>query len=279
MIIRKFIFVMFLLLIQISAFGWGMIGHRVVGGVAWENLTARSKAEVQELLGKESMPMSANWADFIKSDSRWDVANPWHYVNFPKGAKTYNFQKASKEGDILQAIVFFEKILRDKKQSKEKRAIALKFLVHLVGDIHQPLHAGLAEDWGGNKIEVTWFKTESNLHRVWDEHLVEYQQLSYTEYVNELNKMAEKDKAKLMRGTVLDWSMESLALLDSCYEPGVKKLGYDYNFKHVGTLNRRLLEGGLRLAGLLNRVFEGRGYTPDQQRILDQIPQNIKVPW
>lgn len=277
--IRFLVLLMVSFLIQISAFGWGMVGHRVVGGVAWENLSAKSKTEVQALLGKESMPMSANWADFIKSDPHWDVASPWHYVNFEKGAKSYDFQKGSKEGDILQAIVFFEKILRDKNQSKEKRAIALKFLVHFVGDIHQPLHAGLAEDWGGNKIEVNWFKTESNLHRVWDEHLVEYQQLSYTEYVKELNKMADKEKAKLMGGTVLDWSMESLALLDACYEPGTKKLGYDYNFKHVGTLNRRLLEGGLRLAGLLNRAFAGQSYPPDQQKLLDQIPQNIKVPW
>lgn len=108
---------------------------------------------------------------------------------------------------------------------------------------------------------------------------MEYQQLSYTEYVKELNKISEKEKAKLMGGTVLDWALESLALLEACYEPGAKKLGYDYNFKHVGTLNRRLLEGGLRLAGLLNRVFEGKSYTPEQQRTLDQIPQNIKVPW
>lgn len=156
--LRLFFIFSFSFFLHISAFGWGMIGHRVVGGVAWENLSAKSKSEIQGLLGKESMPMSANWADFIKSDPHWNVASPWHYVNFEKGAKSYDFVKASKEGDVLQAIVYFEKMLRDKKLPREKRAVALKFLVHFVGDIHQPLHAGLAEDWGGIKSRLTGLK-------------------------------------------------------------------------------------------------------------------------
>ena len=276
---RKYLLltIVFLSLLPSLAFSWGMIGHRVVGGIAWENLSPKAKKEVSSLLGNENLAMVTTWPDFIRSDPKWDIADTWHYANFPKDAKTYFDVTPSAKGDVVQAIVFFEGQLRNLKLPREKRVQALKFLAHFIGDIHQPLHVGYEDDWGGNKVEVQWFKNSSNLHRVWDEDLINYQQLSYTEYVKNLNKISESEKKTLMDSTVLDWVAQALPLRDQCYKMESTKLGYDYNFQNIEMLNNQLLKAGIHLAGFLNRIFEGRSYSPAQLEQLKKIPLQINL--
>ena len=134
----------------------------------------------------------------------------------------------------------------------------LRLVIHIVGDLHQPLHVSPEGDAGGNDIKVQWFGQSSNLHRVWDEQLIEYQELSYTEYTAAINHTTSVQRAKWQKQPISDWLIESYkiseALHDELKEPN-PRLSYLYNFKHVQTLNDQLLKGGVRLAGVLNAIF------------------------
>lgn len=242
--------------ISFNAFSWSMIGHRVVGEVASAHLTPKAKTEVANLIGKQTLAQVSNWADFIKSDKKMRKYGPWHYVSFPKKVKIEK-RKHNHKGDILTAITKLSKDLRSKKTSKNDKVFALKMLVHLIGDIHQPLHVGYSDDRGGNKVSVEWFGEKSNLHQVWDRNLIELQKLSFTEYAKELNHIEKKQINKWQDSKPVDWARESRSYLSSVYKfKSGKYWEYQYNYKHFDTLNKRLVQGGIRLAGHLNKIFK-----------------------
>lgn len=250
--------ILLLVFIVNQTFAWGPIGHRVVGKIAELHLDAKTAAKVKAILGNESLASVANWADFIKSDPNWRKANPWHYVSIPDG-KTYKTIEKNKDGDVVWAIEHFSKVLVDKKATKEQKAEAIKFLVHFVGDIHQPLHVGHVHDRGGNSVKINWFKEETNLHSVWDESLIDMQKLSYSEMVEFINHPSKEDVKKWKSEGIEEWMKESIALRDSVYDivknkDQYKKYGeYLYNYKNIENLNRRMLQAGVRLAALLEK--------------------------
>ncbi len=249
---------LFFLFLQSNAYAWGPVGHRVVGEIAELNLNAKAKSEVKKLLGYETLAQVSNWADFIKSDSNWRKAFAWHYVSIPDG-KTYESSKKNKKGDVISSIEKFIKVLKDKKNSKKDRAQALKFLVHFIGDIHQPLHVGHKHDKGGNSVKLEWFKKPTNLHRIWDEDLIAMQKLSYTEYTAFINHASKKEVAIWQSDKINIWVKESMALRKQVYDIIDNKKSYGkygefkYNHKNIKTLNLRLLQAGIRLAGILNQ--------------------------
>lgn len=130
-------------------------------------------------------------------------------------------------------------------------------MVHIVGDIHQPLHTGRKEDHGGNKINVFWFNQLTNLHALWDDGLIENQKLSYTEYATSINFSNKNQRLIWQNQSMQEWLFESYQLSEKVYLSAVsgEKLGYRYNFDHIESLNAQLLKGGIRLAGLLNFIF------------------------
>jgi hypothetical protein len=148
--------------------------------------------------------------------------------------------------------------LKNKDLAQDKKVLYLRLLIHIVGDVHQPLHVGHADDQGGNKVKVQWFNEPSNLHTVWDTKLVNFQELSYTEYATAINFTTKESRRAMQEKPVSDWIMESYKLAEKIYgdikEPD-QKLGYAYNFQYVDLLNSQLLKGGVRLAGLLNEIF------------------------
>jgi hypothetical protein len=155
----------------------------------------------------------------------------------------------------IQAMV---KQLRNKSLPKTQRQIALRFLIHLVGDLHQPLHVGREEDQGGNKITVYWFEKKTNLHAVWDSELIDFQKYSYSEYANVLD-IAEKSVIKSWQQSPLeDWFYESHVLANTVYQksPPEAKLGYGYNYIFQNDVDSLLLKAGVRLAELLNQAFK-----------------------
>ncbi|HEX8331392.1 MAG TPA: S1/P1 nuclease, partial [Segetibacter sp.] len=240
---------------------WGMTGHRVVGEIADKYLSSKARKEIRKILGNESIAMSSNWADFIKSDTNFRYLNPWHYVNFDSGI-TYTqmvaFLDKDTAVDAYTKIVFLTKELKAKSLSLETKQFYLRLLIHLVGDIHQPLHATKKGISGGNDIRVSWFSENSNLHRVWDSDLIDHQQLSYTEYVKAINYVTPAEKATWQRQPLTEWLFESyqisLKLTDEIKTPN-PRLGYEYNFKHLETMNKQLLKGGVHLATLLNQIY------------------------
>jgi hypothetical protein len=134
----------------------------------------------------------------------------------------------------------------------------LRLVIHIVGDIHQPLHASQTGTTGGNDIKLTWFNEASNLHRVWDEHLIEFQQLSYTEYVKAINFTTTAQRKTWQAEPMSKWIFDSYQISQLIHQE-IKdpnpKLSFQYNFNHVQQLNDQLLKGGVHLAGLLNEIF------------------------
>lgn len=242
------------------SFAWGPIGHRIVGEIASKYLTSRAKKNIANLLGNESMAISSNWPDFVKSDSKYNYLYAWHYVNMEPSLSKTDFMKVLENDTAINAytkILFIEKELRNKVADRKTQAEYLKLLIHIVGDIHQPLHVGHLEDKGGNTIKVTWFNELSNLHQVWDEKMINFQQLSYTEYVSAINFTTSEERKSWQKEPLNEWFYESYLLADKVYgdiHPD-DKLSYNYNFKYIAILNQRLLKAGVRLAGILNEIY------------------------
>ena len=251
-----FLYVLVFLFLPISAMSWGPLGHRVTAEVSKKFLSVNAKKKINELVPYETMGKMSIYSDFIKSDpSMRKKYNHFHYVSFKKG-ENYNKQveKKLKDENILSAIYKFTEILKNPKQKKDKKVFALKMLIHLIGDIHQPLHVGYKKDRGGNNVSVTWFGTKTNLHAVWDTHLVELQKLSSTEYADELVNTHDTTKVKLSNPK--RWAKESRDYLTKTYEFKKKKYWeYDYNYIHKKFLDLRLLQAGMRIAGHLNLIF------------------------
>ncbi|MBK5269615.1 MAG: S1/P1 nuclease [Bacteroidia bacterium] len=259
--IKKIFLSTLLFCFSYSAMAWGLTGHRVIGAIAESYLTAKAKMAVSAILGNESIAMSANWADFIKSDSTFNYLSPWHYFNIDQGKTKSEFMNLLRQDtatDAYTKINFLIKELKNKQLPGDKKLMYLRLLIHIVGDIHEPLHVGQFDDLGGNRVKVTWFGEASNLHSVWDEKLIESQKLSYTEYSNAINYTASKQRREWQKQPLSEWLFESYQIAGQLYN-GItqpdQRLSYRYNFENLEILNQRLLKAGVRLAGILNQIF------------------------
>lgn len=248
------------LLISTDALAWGTTGHRVVAEIAESHLSCKAKRQIKKIIGNQKLAYWANWPDFIKSDPDRKIADSWHYNNFPGGLSHENFDlalKKSTDENLYKRTLIIMEELKNKNLPLEKKQEDLYFLIHLIGDAHQPLHLGREKDLGGNKIEVEWFKNTTNLHSLWDSKLVDFQQYSYTEFAEVLDVHDKKFNKNLTEGNLNDWLFDSYQKAENIYA-NVKagdKLWYKYNYDYVSMLEDQLLKGGLRLAKVLNEVF------------------------
>lgn len=237
-----------------SATAWGPVGHRAVGRIAERHLTPQAARAVADLLAPEQLAYVTTWADEIRPEPEWAKADAWHWVTVPDG-QTYDSTQKNPNGDVLEAIARFEKVLHDPTSPRLERVQALKWLSHLVGDLHQPLHVGRGDDHGGNSLLVLWFNEPTNLHAVWDSKVVESTQLSFSELAELLDHPTPQQIREWQGARPLDWARESKDLRDACYELGDRKLSFRYVHDHWPTIQLRLVQAGVRLAGELNRVF------------------------
>ncbi len=239
---------------------WGMNGHRISGQIAENYLTPKAKAAVRAILG-ESVAMASNWADFIKSDSTYSYLYDWHFVDFDRPyayPEMVEFLAHDNHTDAYTRTNFLIAELKKKNLPKDKKLLYVRVLIHLVEDIHQPFHTGHTQDKGGNSIKLTWFGESTNLHSIWDSKLIDYQQLSYTEYVAAIDNTTAAKRATWQKDPLTKWIFESHEIAEKAYaEVQGKdiKSAYVYNFNHIAELNQRLLMGGIRLAGVLNQLF------------------------
>ena len=259
---RKLSVFIILIAVSFSSFAWwGQTGHRVVGEIADGYLSSKAKKAIAEILGTESIAISSNWADFIKSDSTYNYLSPWHYINVKQGLSQAEFNTFLQNDTITDAYTklnFLIAELKNKQSAAEKKQMYLRLLIHIVGDIHQPLHVGRLEDLGGNRIRVLWFGDSTNLHSVWDEKLIGSQNLSYTEYAKAINHATKAQRQQWQAQPMKEWFFESYLLAGKIYS-GItqphQRLSFRYNFDYIEMVNGQLLKGGIRLAGLLNSIF------------------------
>lgn len=250
-------FVLFISQTMVFADDWGKTGHRAVGEIAEQYLTSKTKKAVSDLLDGHSLAFVANYGDDIKSDRKYDKYGPWHYVNFPF-SKKYENHPRDKKGDIIHGIETAVRVLKDENSSREDKVFYLKMLIHFIGDMHQPLHLGLAEDRGGNRIQVRWFNQGTNLHTVWDSKMLDSYQMSYTELAANADKLSKKELEDIRKGTLMDWVYEIRELTQEVYGSvrDGDKLSYEYMYKYMNPLRSQLQKGGIRLAVLLNDIFD-----------------------
>ncbi|MBS3824120.1 MAG: S1/P1 nuclease [Wenzhouxiangellaceae bacterium] len=254
---KKLVFVLYAVLASTQAFGWGATGHRVAAEIADGYLSAEARLAVNEILGPETLAEASTWPDFMRADPAefWqETANPWHYVTVPPG-KTYEDVGAPEQGDAASALQKFTYMLRDAETSGEDRKLALRFLVHIIGDLHQPLHVGNGEDRGGNDFEVTYFGEPTNLHRLWDSQLIDSKKLSYTELTEWLGaKIGPAEFRAWNTPDPMIWMAESAELRERIY-PEDRDLRWGYGYQWTDSLYKRLQQAGVRTAAYLNELF------------------------
>lgn len=251
-----------------TMFGWSKKGHDVTAAIAEAHLTPEAGAMVDELLDGKSLVYWANWLDNASNTPEYKYTKTWHYKNVNKGVR-YEEMGVNPAGDAVLAIKAQIETLTDSTASQEQKELALKILVHVVGDIHQPMHMGHATDLGGNRIKVKFFDTDSNLHSVWDGSLPEsVHKWSYSEWVDQIDRLREGEAETVIfpadypnrglytPGLVDYWAKETVEVADRIYDkmPEKSRIAYDEIAWSAPIIEDQLLKAGHRLAFLLNYV-------------------------
>ena len=248
----------------VGAFGWGQKGHDTVAYIASRHLTPATREALDSLLDGRSIVYWSNWLDNASHTPEYAYAKTWHYKNIDQN-ETYDNAVNIPEGNIVEALNQQIQLLNNPGASKEDKALALKMVVHFTGDIHQPMHMGRASDRGGNSHVVTFFSNPSNLHSVWDTKLLESAHAwSHTEWQREIDREGTYSLTEIVTGgTPESWGRETYEICKTIYDatPEEYNIGYDYIAYWTPTIESQLLKGGLRLADVLNSIFDP-DYTP-----------------
>jgi hypothetical protein len=247
-----------------SARAWGPLGHSVVAELAQRQLNPAAEREVERLLVPEHatrLAEVANWPDQIRNDPAqqvlWKRTSRWHYINFSSDRCEYVAPRdCPRDQCVVAALAREVRVLGDRSQPDAVRREALKFVVHLVGDVHQPLHAGYRPDRGGNRYQVQFEGKGSNLHKVWDSGLLGTRHLRWQEYANLLDARAPvalPPPIAPLDNPYAQWAEESCrltAMMD--FYPSRRRIGPAYVSRNLPLAERRLREAGRRLAEVLN---------------------------
>ncbi|HVZ26886.1 MAG TPA: S1/P1 nuclease [Sediminibacterium sp.] len=232
-------------------------GHLIVAQVANKNLSKKARKALEKLLGENGIVYYANWADEIKSDHAYDWASKLHYYNFDKEYTASDMDQAFEKAaatpaSLIHAIDSLVRVLKSNHNDTE----AVKFLVHFVGDLSQPLHLGHTKDRGGNAIRVRWFRDSTNLHTLWDNYMVEFEKLSYTEYADYLMQSDRLTKPAYSDRTVKKLFTDSYLISQKIYAYSYNRMNeYSYFFNFGNSLKQSMLNGGYLLARLLNEIY------------------------
>ncbi len=260
-----------------QALAWGSTGHRVIGLVAERHMDPAALKKAHAILDNHDLAFASTWPDEIRSDPKtYEHTFNWHYTTWQDEDDGFHAGLENKStGFLMSQLEKQIAVLKNPAASKADKAFALKFTVHLVGDVHQPLHVGTSGDSGGNACRVTWHGKPSNLHTVWDSDMIEKTNLSYTELADFASQdRSQKQTRQWQSGTVNQWSEESKKLRSRIYpaevlapsapvtyltyckgkvEPeAMPKLGYEYSYEFDPVVRERLYQAGVRLAKVLN---------------------------
>jgi hypothetical protein len=252
-----------LLVFSGPAYAWGPQGHEIVARIAADHLTPSAHLRISQLLGGDApalMVLDSNWADEVRAD-RPQTVN-WHFVNIEVGAKAYDPRRdCANDNCVVAQIGRDMAVLQDRQASHSARLEALRFLIHFVGDLHQPLHAADRHDKGGNNVVVYQGRHRSNLHRVWDEDVVEALGADAMADAAAIETgLSSQDKARIMTGTPVDWANETFQVaVHEIYGrlpgSGPLRLPRDYAQRQKQPVRLQLARAGLRLAALLNAIY------------------------
>ena len=250
-----------------SAYGWGSKGHDVVAAIAEQHLTPKAKKQISKLLDGKSIVYYSSWMDNIQNSPYWEngynKTKTWHYANVDEGL-TYQTMTKNPDGDVVSGLEMLTKEMTENYDNltDSMRVDYLKMIVHMVGDLHCPMHAGRLSDRGGNGTKVMWFRNETSLHSVWDSKIVESaRKWHYTEWTEQLDRKSRKFKKEVMKGSYEEWFNWTVENAASIYEyveslnQENPNLSYQFVYDFSPLLEDRLLVAGYRLAYVLNTIF------------------------
>ncbi len=274
---------LFALLIFSSAqlLAWGPKGHQIVGDIARNHLTDTARQNITQLLGNDDLAAIANWADEVRKDRPESYG--WHFVDIPKDAAGFSEERDCYQPDekhpttkydhhncVVDRISMFRQVVADRNATQQDRVEALKYLVHFVGDLHQPLHA-IGEARGGNDIHVVEFGSRDcgprpcNFHYEWDSGLLEHTGRSEHDYVTYLEQQITANHWQpLAAGTPEDWANQSQAVARKVWLNNGDAVDEAYYKANIGIVDRQLALAGLRLAGILNSIFADKSDTKQE---------------
>jgi hypothetical protein len=250
-----------------EALGFSAEAHRVAGLIAENHLCPATREFLAPLLDGSTLADAGVWADAVRDQPEWRHTRDWHFINVGD-REPLNEAINGEGGNVLAAIRRSEKEWADARLSKERRSVALRFFVHLVVDVHQPLHVGRAEDRGGNDIEVRWRDEFMSLHEFWDARLLlRVQGLTRSDLAFVIGALAVGAERSWLSGNAMDWAEESRAFRPLAYHlpaarRGVVRLGDRYVAATRNVVNLRLAQAAVRLAGRLNR-HRCPGFVPE----------------
>ncbi len=247
-----------LLGITLSLSAYDAMGHRIIADIAYQNLTEKARVQVDKVLGVHGMIYLATWADDVRSDSKYAYSYPWHYQDLDENMTTADINKLWKNPKAEGEHLFFAlDTLTSRLKSNKDDAEALKFLVHFVGDLHQPMHLGRKDDKGGNNVDFNWFGRHTNLHAVWDGSLIEYKKMSYTEYSRYLQDKYEPRRTEFKKYTILQSLEADYAVRKLIYSYDMSDTNnYHYAYYFSDKADEMLYRGGIQLANVLNAIFK-----------------------
>lgn len=252
---KKTILTFCILFISLVLISWGFKGHRAIATIAQKHLTSNTAYVVSAYLKGAGMADVSTWAD----ETRTNTSAPWHFLNLPLGLTHEQFIQAVQQSDnnVYTAILKTEAALKDKTLGIDQKNEALKYLIHLVGDAHQPMHISRKEDKGGNTIQVRMDNQGTNLHSLWDSKLIDHEGLSQDEIARQYDSASAADIKKWQADSPMEWIWESYQISSQLYaeiKPG-QTIDEVYYKKYIGTIHQRIDQAGIRLAGELNRLF------------------------
>ena len=234
----------------VAAFGWSQKGHDTVAYIAEKHLSEAAADSVASLLDGKSPVYWANWLDNASHTPDYAYTKTWHYKNIDAGTP-YDEAPTIKSGDVVSAAREQIAILADSVSTRSQKQLALKILIHLIGDMHQPMHMGHFTDRGGNNVKVRFFDRDSNLHSIWDGSIMNSGHAwSYTEWQQQLDRLSPEEERATAAGNIDDWGR----VYD--YFPSGSRVSYNQIAAWTPVIEQQLLRGGLRLARVLNAIFE-----------------------
>ena len=279
-----------LAVVALFLISWGFKGHQAVGTIAENHLTPQAKAQIKDLLGNQSLADVATWADEVREEPAFKSTERWHFVNVPSGLTEATFSaevKAQGENNVYGAMQKARIVLTHPQSTRTQKIEALKFLVHFVGDAHQPMHISHKEDKGGNTIQVRFDNAGTNLHTLWDSKLLDHQGLSVVEMGKQYDAATPEQIKTWQKDQPMQWLWESYQISEQLYAEVAKnnKLDEAYYKSHIQIVQIRIDQAGIRLAGLLNDIYSGKLYSytfaapqlPETAAVVSGLAKTIDV--
>lgn len=255
---KKLIFTIISLMTVLSGWAWGQKGHDVVASIAERHLTAAAADSVKDIFDGMSLVYWANWLDNASHTPDYSYTKTWHYKNIDAG-QDYDSVPPLASGDVVTATREQIAVLRSPASTRSQKQLALKILVHVLGDMHQPMHMGHASDRGGNNVQVRFFDRGTNLHSVWDGSLLNSgHSWTFTEWTEQLDRLSPEAEAAETQGNIDDWAKQTYSIATDVYNyfPSGSKISYNQIAYWTPTIEKQLLRGGLRLATVLNAIYD-----------------------